>query len=294
MEILGLKDIIHRYDVFFLDMCGVILLPAPFDSGKTQLKGVPMAAIPGAYDALVYLKDQGKKVVLVTNAEDAASELREKIATWSVPKMHEKLDHIVTAGDVLRSHLAVYSQGPEPLSVYFWGNFRRGNKESGGLNIQTVSDLGSADIVLCTQSVLNVSKTTPYAMPQEDVSLMQKMLEQKLPMFVPNPDVSAPAGEDLVHLAPGFFAEKYEDLGGVVVRAGKPGAEIFDEAYKFVSGCDKSRIVMIGDTLHTDIQGAAEWGVDSVLLRSGNYGSGSRYHSDDGADPTWILDHLRE
>ena len=33
---------------------------------------------------------------------------------------------------------------------------------------------------------------------------------------------------------------------------------------------DKSKILMVGDTLHTDILGATKFGIDTVLVLSGN------------------------
>ena len=47
---------------------------------------------------------------------------------------------------------------------------------------------------------------------------------------------------------------------------GKPFPNIFDLAYQRVGPIDKGRVVMVGDSLHTDILGAQAVGIASVLV----------------------------
>ncbi len=48
---------------------------------------------------------------------------------------------------------------------------------------------------------------------------------------------------------------------------GKPFTNIFDLAFQRLGPVDKSRVVMVGDSLHTDILGARTAGVASALIR---------------------------
>jgi ribonucleotide monophosphatase NagD (HAD superfamily) len=68
----------------------------------------------------------------------------------------------------------------------------------------------------------------------------------------------------------GHFAEKFESFGGKVTYIGKPFAPIFEEALSMHKGIKKDRVIMIGDTVTTDIFGAASIGIHSGLVTTGN------------------------
>ncbi|KAJ8519613.1 hypothetical protein ON010_g18058 [Phytophthora cinnamomi] len=94
-------------------------------------------------------------------------------------------------------------------------------------------------------------------------------LERKLPLLCPNPDVLAVVSNDrLVHMG-GGIAKLYEEMGGDVVNFGKPMKEHFDVCLQLANVADKSKVVQIGDSLHHDIQGAKNTGVDSIFIAAG-------------------------
>jgi ribonucleotide monophosphatase NagD (HAD superfamily) len=67
---------------------------------------------------------------------------------------------------------------------------------------------------------------------------------------------------------------------------------MFEAAMKRVPGVDRSRIVMVGDQLLTDIKGAADFGLDSVFVESG---IGRRQDSAvHGVHPTWVMPSVAE
>ena len=72
----------------------------------------------------------------------------------------------------------------------------------------------------------------------------------------------------------GSIAQRYAQLGGKVIFAGKPEAALYDAASKRVAilaGRDipKSRLLAVGDGLPTDIKGAAKNGFDAYLISGG-------------------------
>ncbi|EEY59563.1 uncharacterized protein PITG_12136 [Phytophthora infestans T30-4] len=94
-------------------------------------------------------------------------------------------------------------------------------------------------------------------------------LERKLPLLCPNPDVLAVVANDrFVHMG-GGIAKLYEEMGGEVVYFGKPMKEHFEVCLRLANVTDKSKVVHIGDSLHHDIQGAKNTGVDSIFIAGG-------------------------
>ena len=62
-------------------------------------------------------------------------------------------------------------------------------------------------------------------------------------------------------------------VGKKFIRFGKPDSQMFMFAYELVREqrkVGKKDIVMVGDTLQTDIMGGNKFGLDTVLVLSGN------------------------
>jgi ribonucleotide monophosphatase NagD (HAD superfamily) len=91
-------------------------------------------------------------------------------------------------------------------------------------------------------------------------------------MICANPDIFVERGSKLIYCA-GALAEKFQELGGKVLYAGKPHLPIYDMAFAKLAelkgrpiGRDKT--LAIGDGLRTDISGAAAAGVPSIYIAS--------------------------
>ena len=97
-----------------------------------------------------------------------------------------------------------------------------------------------------------------------------------LHLVVPNPDVLYPDGLDRFSIGPGGIAELIEsavsrrfgdDEAVKFTKLGKPYAPMFDAIKERLNGY--GRIAFVGDQLHTDIAGANQAGLDSVLIGTG-------------------------
>ncbi|WP_311735014.1 HAD hydrolase-like protein [Alloyangia mangrovi] len=100
----------------------------------------------------------------------------------------------------------------------------------------------------------------------------QRLLEAALraqprPVVVGNPDIVAPREAGLSR-EPGYFAHRLADAAGIApVFLGKPFAEIFMLALtKIAPRLAPERILMVGDTLHTDILGGRQMGFATALV----------------------------
>ncbi|WP_367181562.1 HAD-IA family hydrolase [uncultured Ruegeria sp.] len=96
--------------------------------------------------------------------------------------------------------------------------------------------------------------------------LESALLKRPRPVLVGNPDIVAPR-ENGFSSEPGLFAHRLADRTGVVPEFfGKPFGNIFELAFKRLGSVDKSRVLMVGDSLHTDILGARAAGIASALV----------------------------
>ena len=89
-----------------------------------------------------------------------------------------------------------------------------------------------------------------------------------IPVVCVNPDVTCMHG-DAIRYTAGYFAKQYSDRHGCeVYYYGKPYDNIYNMAFR-KARAPKDRILAIGDTIETDILGANNNGVDSMLVLSG-------------------------
>lgn len=104
---------------------------------------------------------------------------------------------------------------------------------------------------------------------------LQQTLEQttkhQVEVVMGNPDIAAPV-HDLLMATPGYYAERFIRHTGQEARPvvlGKPGNAVFHEALKGFDNIKPERILMVGDTLHTDILGGQSMGFKTLLVESG-------------------------
>ncbi len=88
-------------------------------------------------------------------------------------------------------------------------------------------------------------------------------------MLCANPDqVAMRAGE--MGISAGAIARLYQSLGARrIIYYGKPQPELFELAMQALPEIDKSGVLMVGDAFETDITGAANFGIDSLLISGG-------------------------
>ena len=95
-----------------------------------------------------------------------------------------------------------------------------------------------------------------------------------IPAIVANTDNTYPLNKHEVSIAIGGIATMIENIVGKnFIRFGKPDSQMFMFAYEMIREklqVGKKDILMVGDTLYTDIMGGNKFGLDTVLVLSGN------------------------
>ncbi len=237
----GLHSIIDDYDVFLLDVWGVLH------------NGVE--PFPGTINALEQLQEAGKTVCLLSNSPDRARVLTKKLQTYfGIPAGHYNL--ILSSGEAayhtLKGSTAKYR-------IVSRTDFEF--QTITDLNPHTVNHYDQADFIL---NAYHADTAFPAAVQEE----LKKAAEENIPMICINPDKVVNVGAHTT-LCPGALAEMYEGWGGRVTYYGKPHVPFYEQAWELTGCPDKARMIAVGDSLHTDIQGANSFGIDSLFNLSG-------------------------
>jgi len=241
-QIATLADIAEEFDVFLLDAFGVLNI------GEIPIEDVP--------DRVRTLQSMGKRVLIVSNA---ASVPRSALA-----KKYARLGYDFATQDIITSRNATVA-GLQAAPEIRWGVM--------GLEDETMQDfegldwhaLGDdPDAYKAAEGMLLVS-TGAWTPVRQDL-LLQSLTRRPRPVRVANPDIVAPR-EHGFSVEPGRFAHAIADAAGIVPEFfGKPFANIYDLAFARLGPVDRSRVVMVGDSLHTDVLGADAAGIASVLI----------------------------
>lgn len=279
----GLRQIADTYDGVIVDLWG------------TLHNGV--APYPGAVEALQKLVDARACVAVLSNAPRRAANVAQSMAKFGLRAGGGC--HVFSSGE--EAWVALAERGDDwyrsfGRNCYYLGPARdRAMLDNPGL--VEAARIEDADFILCTGVV----------QPQHDVADYEAVLtdavERSLPMVCANPDYVVMRGSER-ELCAGALAVHYEDtLGGSVRWHGKPHPSVYRSCMALMDVGDPARVIMIGDSLRTDIAGAARLGMASAFIPGGIHGEA--FHvgwgevpdetvladafTRDGARPTFVL-----
>jgi len=131
-----------------------------------------------------------------------------------------------------------------------------------GLDLDFVDTVNAADFILNTGPAEWEDTIEDYA------PLLAAAQVRDLPMVCANPDLIVMHGGKMA-LCAGALAEHYESIGGRVRWHGKPYPSVYASCLGLLDVAERSRILAIGDSLRTDIAGAAGAGMPSLLVAGG-------------------------
>ena len=245
----SILPLIDNYDAFIIDLWGVI------HDGQNLY--------PQVKNTLQELKKHSKKIVFLSNAPRRASMVANALRNMGIEE--NLYDKIITSGEVFYKCLT------HPETSFFKPNGRNyiyiGLEKDRNIlentHYEEVSHPEYAQFLLLAHSFYDNQPLT------ELMPILEKCLEQKLPVLCINPDkeVVRITGEE-VYCA-GKIAEEYRMMGGEVTYFGKPHRAVYEYSLLELAGTDKSRILAIGDNIATDIIGAARTKIASLLISGG-------------------------
>ena len=233
----GLKSIVENYDLFFIDLWGVV------HNGIRLHKN--------AIETLNEISNAKKNYILLTNAPRPNNTVKVFLKKMGMNK--SILEKVYTSGEAALNYLKknhlddkFYHIGP-PRDFDLFYDFKN-NKSK---------DLDNSKYLLCT-GLFDDHDT--------DLNFYKELLEKQISkkMICTNPDLIVDKG-DRRELCAGSVAMVFEKMGGEVIYFGKPYPEVYNQSFDNTN----KKTLSIGDNLNTDIKGANLLNYDSLLISNG-------------------------
>ncbi|NJB84380.1 HAD superfamily hydrolase (TIGR01450 family) [Lewinella marina] len=249
-------DIAEAYPVIFFDSYGVL----------RNHRGL----IPGAVETMDRLRKSGKHIrVLTNNAARSPAMAAERLAYYGMKDI--PASEIITSGATTRhfleqkvKHGKVAYLGTATSAEYIIGAGLEAIPIS-EVDFERLDEIGAVAFLDDEGYDMNV-----------DINLLINILRRcQVPVVVANTDLLYPTTANDVALATGSVARLAEYvLGRKFVKFGKPATQMFQMGLDSVAldmpEVCPGDILMVGDTLHTDILGGNTYGMATALVLSGN------------------------
>lgn len=249
------SSLLDQYKAIFFDAYGVL----------KNAHGL----IPGVDRTINALIDSEKPFYVLTNdASRSPEQLADSYARLGIPLV--TADRIVSSGMLAReylqlkvSHGTVAYLGTDTSAHYIE------NADLHALPIRKVNLNDASDI---TALVLLDDEGFDW---NTDLNKTVNLLRlRNIPVIVANTDATYPVSGNRVAVAIGGVADMLERIvGKQFIRFGKPDAQLFMFAFDLLRErmtIGKNEILMVGDTLKSDILGGNKFGFDTALVLTGN------------------------
>ena len=263
----SLLDLVGEVDAFVFDAFGVL------NVGETP--------IPGAAERLDQLREAGLAIRILSNAasynHDRATDKFRRLGMRVEP--HE----IITSRDAaLRG-----------LDNMLWGCIAAPSDDLSDISTATLRLGDDPSGYDRAEGILFLSTEAWSA--ERQVILTESLLANPRPVVIANADIAAPRDHGF-SLEPGHYGHMLADRGLKNISFfGKPYPEVFQMVGDTLNGVRRDRIAMCGDTLHTDILGAAAQGWRTVLVEHDGMFCGvdtHDYRTSSGITPSWRLSRI--
>lgn len=250
------KSLLSNYKVIFFDSYGVI----------RNYNGL----IPGIRHTFEWLQNESKPFYIITNDASRSPELlAEKLHNNGLDLIQPH--QIISSGMLAKEFLdlkvktGVVAYMGTPDSAHYI--------EHPGLEIIPIQDVNEKNSDQVTALVLLDDEGFEWL---DGINKAVNLLRwRSIPAIVANPDGAYPISKQEVGIAIGGISWMIEKITGKkFIRFGKPDSQIFMFAWEQVKAqypdITKKDILMVGDTLHTDILGGNKFGLDTALVLTGN------------------------
>ncbi len=218
-----------------------------------------MKPYPHAIETLAELRRRQKRILLLSNAPKRAFRVRERLEELGFTD--DLYDYLLTSGEATYQHLEAQQSVENRYYRYYYIGPDRDDGILEGLDYKRTRKPDAADFALCIG--FDFHETLEDRLPETD-----DCLAAGLPMICANPDKIIIRQNGDRNLCAGVIADYYKENGGEVTYFGKPYADIYRQALDFLDATP-SQVAAIGDNLHTDIAGANNMGMFSILVAGG-------------------------
>jgi glycerol 3-phosphatase-2 len=240
-----------RYEGFILDLDGVLY------RGDEP--------VPGAAEAVAGLRERGRRIVFLTNNSARTPErVAERLTGMGIRSDPRE---VVTAAQAAATLVARTVGTPSRAFVVGEEGVREALRDAGVTVVDGRQD--HADVV-----VVGWDRSADY----EKLRTASVLVQRGARLVATNADASYPApGGELWPGAGALLAAVETATGTTAVVAGKPHRPLFEEA---VRRAGTEHVLVVGDRIETDIDGAVRAGLDAALVLSGAAGPGDLLDAD--------------
>ena len=249
------EELTDSYECIFFDAFGVLKSSA--------------GVYDGVLERLKVLRDRGKQILLVSN--DASKSPHRMLETYSLPDAGPMfaLEHIVTSGLLATDYLE--NKVRSGYVAYFGRDTAAFYIAKAGLHPIPINQLEAEDYNPKALVLLDDEGFDWF----EDLNLAINLIRRhNMPVIVANTDITYPVNKANVGIAVGGLATLMEHaVAKRFIRFGKPDPMIFSKAFHIALNenpqLTKRDVLMVGDTLQTDVLGGNKYGIDTALVLSG-------------------------
>jgi HAD superfamily hydrolase (TIGR01450 family) len=255
MKIESFKSILPKYKVIFFDAFGVL----------KNYKGL----LPGVENTFEYLKQHGQEYYIVTNdASRSPKQLAESYHNAGLNAITE--DRIISSGMITKEFIDL--KVDRGIVAYLGTANSAHYLADNHIKLLPVCEIDDSNINDVNALVLLDDEGFDWFQDlNKTINLLRK---RTIPAIVANTDNTYPVTKNDVSIAIGGVATMLESiLGRKFIRFGKPDTQMFMFAFETLRlkmEIHKKEILMVGDTLHTDILGGNKFGLDTALVLTGN------------------------
>lgn len=235
-----------------------------------------MTPYPGALDALAHMVAADVELLGLTNTSYRENRVRDDLCAMGVAQGW--IHTILSAGEQTRKAVAHLRERGELRPDYV----RLGDDENAQL-------LAGLDVVERTVEHASFVLVTDGELDVTSRQILARCLERKLPLVCANPDLGFVDQTHVSHEQAGSIAAAYRKGGGQVLMFGKPDPQFYTLA--LTRRLNAGPVFCIGDTIATDLLGAAAAGLDAIWVCRNE---DERSHvTAAGVEPIAIIDTLR-
>lgn len=256
MHITIFKELAKQYKVIFFDAYGVL----------KNHSGI----ISGAKEMLAYLKQMNIDFYIITNDASGSPAM---LAKYYNDRGIDLIDseNMVSSGSMSMQFLKL-NVDPGLNVAYLGRTTSEFYIKEAGLVPMRIERLEASDYLRLGAIVL--FDDAGYDFQPTINKTLNVIRGTDIPVVVANPDLIYPVNESESALALGSIAAMLEAVANrKFIRFGKPDIGVFNMAFEMVNKkrmVSKHEVLMVGDTLETDIRGGNNFGVDTVLVLSGS------------------------
>ena len=248
--ITGLADILEQFDLVLLDSYGVLC------RGNTPVEG--------AQEAIALMRSGNKPFCVVSN--DTMTNRNTAAGKYQKRGFDFTSTEVLTSLDITEQYLASF---PDPETCGVIAPLEHPSNKL----LQGMVRLNGCNGEIPEQVTTLLFLTGAGWTARMQQSLVVSGMGRQFNLIVGNPDIGAPNGLHIV-ATPGYFLADFVKKTGQQAKPvlyGKPDSSVFQQALYQAGVSDPSRVLMVGDTLYTDILGGNAMNFKTLLLQCGVY-----------------------